>query len=302
LDGSNSSHASSRVVPLVLGIHLNTTGQGWAVGRFGLILHTENGGRAWTPQQSRTSSPLTAVSFANDHAGFTVGGSGTILTTSNGGTVWQQRHSGTEEHLLSVYALSSSSAFVVGAFGTLLSTTDGGQTWIEHSLSWHELIPRVVDKVGYLQPHLNAVYFYDWTTGWIGGEFGAILHTRDAGRTWAPQRHGPDLPPIEGLAFRDRRKGYAVGQQGTALTTTNGGSSWRNTDAGTAEDLFALALGSKVAVAAGDGVLLRVEPGESKWEPVSGFSENRWLSDVAVGESAVVAVGQAGVIHKKALD
>ncbi len=59
-----------------------------------------------------------------------------------------------------------------------------------------------------------------------------MFKTADAGATWAPQSAGlapslADSPPrIESLAFVDAQTGWAVGQTGPILTTTDGGTSW----------------------------------------------------------------------------
>ena len=102
-------------------IHVGREGRGWAVGKFGIILYTQDGGKSWIQQNSGTTKPLTSVSFADQRHGFAVGG-GTILTTSDTGRSWQIKNSGTEDHLLEVHAFSASSAFAVGAFGAAIST------------------------------------------------------------------------------------------------------------------------------------------------------------------------------------
>ena len=61
---------------------------GTAVGDFGTILRTTNGGATWVSQSSGTEHVLTGVSFTDANSGTVVGGSGTILHTSNGGANW----------------------------------------------------------------------------------------------------------------------------------------------------------------------------------------------------------------------
>ena len=69
-------------------MQFDPSGLGWIVGKFGLILHSSDGGKSWGEQRSETSKPLTAVSFANDRDGFIVGAGGTILATTDGGKTW----------------------------------------------------------------------------------------------------------------------------------------------------------------------------------------------------------------------
>ena len=63
------------------GIHRGTGGHCWIVGKYGLILHTNDGGRKWEKQASGTGQALLGVSFADDRVGFVVGGGGVILST-----------------------------------------------------------------------------------------------------------------------------------------------------------------------------------------------------------------------------
>lgn len=96
-------------------IHLTQHGAGWAVGKFGKILHTSDSGKNWDAQISGTRKPLTSVSFADELHGIAVGGGGIILTTADGGRTWQIRDSTTKNHLLEVNAPSAYRAFVAGS-------------------------------------------------------------------------------------------------------------------------------------------------------------------------------------------
>ena len=56
-----------------------------AVGGFGTILRTDDGGDTWTLQPSGTTEHLYGVSFVDANTGTAVGGGGTILRTITGG-------------------------------------------------------------------------------------------------------------------------------------------------------------------------------------------------------------------------
>ena len=51
---------------------------GWAVGTFGSIIATTDGGKTWKPQTSQTSSHLFSVAFATRRHGIAVGSRGTL--------------------------------------------------------------------------------------------------------------------------------------------------------------------------------------------------------------------------------
>ncbi|MFH0726495.1 MAG: YCF48-related protein [Pseudomonadota bacterium] len=50
-----------------------------AVGYFGAIVHSSDGGKTWIRQQAGTATSLTGVSFVNDKEGWAVGDAGKIL-------------------------------------------------------------------------------------------------------------------------------------------------------------------------------------------------------------------------------
>jgi photosystem II stability/assembly factor-like uncharacterized protein len=67
--------------------------KGWACGRRGVILHTENGGGTWTRQQTETDYTLASIFFVNTKEGWSVGDEGTILHTEDGGATWVRQKS-----------------------------------------------------------------------------------------------------------------------------------------------------------------------------------------------------------------
>ncbi|TMA64075.1 MAG: hypothetical protein E6J69_15980, partial [Deltaproteobacteria bacterium] len=50
--------------------------EAWAVGNFGAIYYTADGGKTWQPRESGTKSPLFGVDFAGRRDGWVVGKSG----------------------------------------------------------------------------------------------------------------------------------------------------------------------------------------------------------------------------------
>ena len=69
---------------------------GTAVGDFGTILRTTDGGDSWTPQTSGTTKTLYGVSFTDANngtiCGFDLGGgSQIILRTTDGGNNWVEQ-------------------------------------------------------------------------------------------------------------------------------------------------------------------------------------------------------------------
>ena len=86
-------------------------------------------------------------------------------------------------------------------------------------------------------PIFYDVKFVDAQNGWIVGEFGKILRTRDGGETWkeqtqvAARRHGVLRPARPADALRDRRAGTRSTRlrpvsRRTSPRTSDGGEKW----------------------------------------------------------------------------
>ena len=59
--------------------------EGWAVGVFGAVYHTTDGGKHWQLQSTPSTQHLYGVSFTDVKNGWAVGRSGEVLATSDGG-------------------------------------------------------------------------------------------------------------------------------------------------------------------------------------------------------------------------
>jgi len=142
--------------------------EGYAVGDYGLILKTSNGGTSWESITSGISKTFSSVCFSDSNKGFIFGESGTILTSVNGGLNWTSIGSDS----CTKYFLNSSfpnqlTGYAVGDSGFIMKTTNSGSTWIEQSS-------------GTLSP-LHGIYFIDENNGFVVGENGTILKTENGG-------------------------------------------------------------------------------------------------------------------------
>ena len=67
----------------------------------------------------------------------------------------------------------------------------------------------------------------DGQRGWVVGEHGTILSTRDGGASWQAQSSGTKSALL-GVTFgSDGQRGWAVGEHGAILSTRDGGYSWQ---------------------------------------------------------------------------
>ena len=71
-----------------MSVYFTDSQTGWAVGEFGVILQTTNGGINWSGQMSEPLCTLGCVYFYDDQIGWAVGYKNVILKTTDGGTNW----------------------------------------------------------------------------------------------------------------------------------------------------------------------------------------------------------------------
>jgi len=177
------------------------------------ILHTTNGGGAWSTQLYENDEfPLHGIHFFDANIGYAVGEAGVIFKTTDGGGTWIEQSSGTIRELSSVSAVTPDTAWAVGVEGLALRTTNGGVTWDSLYL-------------GTLH-HFSEIQFVGALTGWISGgdnTHATMLHTTDGGDTWVMQNTSTKKY-LYGFFFLDANNGWAVGYDGTIIHTTTGGT------------------------------------------------------------------------------
>ena len=194
---------------------------GWAVGYFGTIVATSDGGVTWTSQASGTYQTLYTVCFTDTSHGWAAGYQGTILLTTDGGATWMPCGSGASYINKLIYDVAFVDTLhgwaVTDSYGdTILATGDGGATWTEKSVPYGRL---------------HAIDFADPMHGWAVGDAGNVIATTDGGATWTLQTTGA-IQTLNDVSFVDAWHGCAVGDYGCIVTTSDGGSNWSgaNTD------------------------------------------------------------------------
>jgi photosystem II stability/assembly factor-like uncharacterized protein len=280
-----ASRATVRITDNLYDTKFVNAEDGWAVGAFGTIARTRDGGKSWRPQVSHTSEHLYSVDFVDVRNGWVAGRSGLVLHTTDGGDTWQQQPSGSERHFFKVRAIDAQRVWLVGDWGAIFATQDGGKTWQDHSLT-RDVI-------------LNSQSWPDAQHGWIVGEAGTILSTQDGGATWTDQVSGVEKT-LFGVAFTGAQSGWAVGLDGLIIRTTDGGQTWQvqhgDTQVGALEQvgfaealdnpsLYDVALAGQRGFAVGDvGCVYVTEDGGNSWHKIDGTGDwgLHWLRGVSL--------------------
>jgi photosystem II stability/assembly factor-like uncharacterized protein len=233
-----------------------------------------------------------------------VGYWGTALRSTDSGRSWESVPTPTHETLHAVAFADESNGWAVGANGALLHTSDGG-------LTWKALRATISDGFGGEQPldyslfDVAAVSAYE---AWVVGDFGVILHTRNA-RDWtqlviAEETFADDNLPdriFNAVHFTDREHGWIAGEFGTVLRTQDGGETWtgERTLTGSVEDVYLMDLAATpdgAALAGGiGGVVLSTSDGGASWTTAA-IPTSAGLFGVARRGSRAIVVGDRGVL------
>jgi len=238
----------------------------WITGNYGSIFKSSDGGVEWTQQASGIEKGILVDGvFLDNKVGWVIGLFGTVLYTDNGGESWIKQETHTTRHLFGVFFTDKKHGWAVGEWGTVLYTDDGGNTWKKQ----REEIDRT----------FNNITFADNKTGWIVGERGVIFHTVDGGKTWEKQlpkvferetfEEELENPPpsLFGVVFKDEKRGWACGIDGTIIYTADGGNTWEQLPSGTDLTLYTLFLkGDKGWVVGDRGAYLMSSDGGMTWQ------------------------------------
>ena len=122
------------------------------------------------------------------------------------------------------------------------------------------------------------------------------LASTSLAQDWVAQSSGTSIP-LTGVWFTNAQNGWAVGDLGTSIRTTDGGSTWTSFIL-TAQDLQSVAFKDpSIGLIVGDnGTIFRTSDGGASWAPVgSGTSSNLAAVGFGAGQLAYAA-GRDGVI------
>ena len=209
---------------------------GWAVGQWGAILHTADGGENWSIQRLDTQEdrPLFSVHFFDANEGVAVGLWSLVLRTQDGGKTWETvtmpappEGGKADRNLFKAFVSPKGSLFVAAERGVVLRSDDRGQTW------------RYLNT-GYKGSFWTGLALKDGTLV-VAGLRGSVYRSVDDGHSWKAVDTG-SKSSITDLAERDQRL-IGVGLDGVQIESTDGGASFTWTQRDDRLSLTALASG-----------------------------------------------------------
>lgn len=120
----NRITASDRLLPEVERFHaFQMIGNvGWAAGRGGVLMRTEDRGATWTRVPTGTSLTINNLFFINQEKGWLAGWMGTLLETGDGGKSWQRVSAGTRNDLFGIHFVNDQQGWISGSGDLILAT------------------------------------------------------------------------------------------------------------------------------------------------------------------------------------
>lgn len=192
---------------------------GWAVGHWGVILNTVDGGETWVQQRIDASEdrPLFSVHFSDARNGIAVGLWSLLLRTKDGGQTWEDvalhappGDTRADRNLMRIFADTRGNLFIVGERGTVLRSTDNGHSWDYRETGYHGSF-----WTGIALPDDTLL---------IAGLRGSLYRSLDNGDTWGAaqsttQSSITDIVSLESGVL-------AVALDGVSLESVDGGASF----------------------------------------------------------------------------
>lgn len=181
------------------------------------LFKTTDAGRTWEPVPGPRTTTWLAGDFYDAANGILVGGSSRLGTVRNHRPTLTQFSDELSSRDVTSVQILGKKTLAVAQGGLILTSVSGGSAWdfVKTKLP--------TDVLANLDLHaLHAVKDKVWIVGRPGS---VVLFSPDAGRNWSLQKTGQPLP-LHGVFFFDEARGWAVGEVGTIVATTDGGRTW----------------------------------------------------------------------------
>ena len=254
--------------------------KGWAVGGRGVLLATDDGGDVWRVRPRPTEDALRDVYFSDEQNGWLVCERSIydlktkdeprtyLLRTTDGGATWQKVNvigKDVDARLVRALFTDNGRGWAFGEEGVLYTTRDGGASWERQRVPTQNL--------------LLGGWFLNSEQGWLVGAGATLLQTADGGETWragtlvglAPAAGGNAAGALRvrftAASFVDQRRGWAVGAEGRAFATRDGGRTWGQQTSNVMADLYDVKFLDEFEgwAAGAGGTLIHTTDGGRRW-------------------------------------
>jgi photosystem II stability/assembly factor-like uncharacterized protein len=191
---------------------------GYAVGDFGTVLTSTDGGQTWSGEPSGTTSNLSIVQELAPGT-VVVGGGCALRESTNGGQTFTPMPINPSDtvcgsDLAAISFQSASSGYVLLQSGQVLYTTNGGAT----------VTAKTPVPLPFGSARATGLTFVSATNGFATTSGGTIEKTTDGGNSWT--QVASNVPALNGITFITAQTAFAYGTGNTLLTSTDGGATW----------------------------------------------------------------------------
>jgi photosystem II stability/assembly factor-like uncharacterized protein len=210
-----------------------------AVGEYGHILFSDDGGKSWSQAQVPVQTALTSVVFVSDKKGWAAGHDAVILATEDGGETWQKQLDG---RATGAKLLAAAQAWQE----RLQAQIDAGEGNQEELMMQMDTVTMANDEaqreveIGPNRPFLD-IMFTNAKEGYAVGAFGYFFTTTDGGQTWedsSSKLPNPEFLNLYSIARLADGSFIIVGEFGTVMRSADGVSGWELQDIGYQGSLF----------------------------------------------------------------
>jgi photosystem II stability/assembly factor-like uncharacterized protein len=211
-DGAHWRQVLAPVSATLTGIQFVSPKIGWAIGHYGVVLHTSDAGETWVRQLDGRAAAELMLGAARRRSETDPESKAAKNALRN---AEQLAADGPDKPLLDLHFRDERTGLVVGAYNLALRTEDGGR-------SWQALSDRIDNPNAY---HLYAIAAQG-STLYLAGERGVLFRSDDGGRNF--ERLGL---PYDGSLFTvvapTAESVLVAGLKGNAWRSTDRGRSWR---------------------------------------------------------------------------
>ncbi len=238
---------------------------GYTGGYTGTVLRTLNGGASWS-HRTGCGINIRCVSFISVNTGITAGGGTLMCYTTDGGYSWNPR-------VVPVLVVTGVTFINDNTLLTCATDLPGAAIYksVDTGMNWSAVL--TLNNSGLdIMYSLSCIYFKNPMTGFCTGsrisygqQWGTIYRTSNGGQNWEVCGSVGPAPgsALFGIHFGEPNTGFAVGNNGVIMCSTNGGSNWTVQSGVTTENLNGVhMLNSLTGYACGyNGIVLKTTNG-----------------------------------------
>ncbi|HWI73544.1 MAG TPA: YCF48-related protein, partial [Baekduia sp.] len=201
---------------------------GYAVGDFGTLLQTGDGGATWSGLPAGTFSNLTELQVLDGNTLFAGGGCVARRSIDGGKTFTRIAFTNVESDcpadstLAALSFVNQNLGYIFESSGQVFQTNDGGTRF-----GAKIAVPGTRTVGGGAVP--TDAYFTGEQSGFVSTSDGKIYQTTDGANSWKPVSDTGRA--VRAITFTSAQNGYAVGDQSLFLKTIDGGATWSAHDA-----------------------------------------------------------------------